>query len=162
MDKEAVYEFFSKRGIAFEKTEHCAVFNMAEASSVELPYPQREAKNLFVRDDKHCRFYLITVMGDKRVDIKAFRKKYNTRALSFASENELFEILQLKAGSVSPLGLLNDDSKSVCFCLDGKFLESPSIIGVHPNDNTATIWLSAQDLIDVIGEHGNPIIVAEF
>lgn len=55
-------------------TEHEAVFNMAELDSVDLPYPDRDAKNLFVRDDKKKNYYLITVMGDKRVDLKELER----------------------------------------------------------------------------------------
>lgn len=73
-------------GIWHEITEHKAVYNMAELTDVALPYPEADAKNLFVRDDKKRNYYLITVRGDKRVDLKEFRHKYGTRALSFASE----------------------------------------------------------------------------
>ena len=72
-------------GIWHEITEHKAVYNMAELTDVALPYPEADAKNLFVRDDKKRNYYLITVRGDKRVDLKEFRHKYGTRALSFAS-----------------------------------------------------------------------------
>jgi len=32
-------------------------------------------------------------------------------------------------------------------------------IGVHPNDNTATVWMQAKDLIKLIKEHGNEVHV---
>lgn len=62
----------NKQEIPFEVTEHAAVFNMAELSQIELPYPEADAKNLFVRDDKKQHYYLITVQGSKRVDLKEF------------------------------------------------------------------------------------------
>jgi len=65
-------------------------------------------KNLFVHDDKKRAYYLITVKGDKRADLKEFRKNNNTRPLSFASENDLMEVMQLIPGAVTPFGILND------------------------------------------------------
>ena len=52
LDKEAVYRCLEEQGIPYEKAEHKAVFNMAEMREVQLPHPEAEAKNLFVRDDK--------------------------------------------------------------------------------------------------------------
>lgn len=70
MNKQEVYDFLTSRGIEYEVTEHGAVFNMEEMSHVELPHQEADAKNLFVRDDKKRNYYLITVRGDKRVDLK--------------------------------------------------------------------------------------------
>lgn len=57
MNKESVYQFLREQDIPFETTEHKAVFNMEELTSVELPYPEWDAKNLFVRDDKKRNYY---------------------------------------------------------------------------------------------------------
>ena len=132
---------------------------MAELGNINLPYPEADAKNLFVRDDKKRKYYLITVRGDKRVDLKEFRKANNTRPLTFASEDDLFSILKLTPGSVTPLGILNDDERRIEFYLDASFLENDSLIGVHPNDNTATIWLKSKDLISIIKEYGSSVHV---
>lgn len=129
---------------------------MDELDDVDLPYKEFDAKNLFVRDDKKNNYYLIIVKWDKRVDLKEFRKKYHTKHLSFAKEEELLSILNLTSGSVSPLGLLNDKEKKTIFFIDNYF-EDNSLIGIHPNDNTATIWLKAKDLITIIEEHGNQV-----
>lgn len=102
MNKAEVYDLLRTRGIWHEITEHKAVYNMAELTDVALPYPEADAKNLFVRDDKKRNYYLITVRGDKRVDLKEFRHKYGTRALSFASENDLMQVLGLIPGAVTP------------------------------------------------------------
>ena len=78
-DKAAVYQLLTERGIWHEITEHPAVYNMEEMAAVDLPYPEADGKNLFVRDDKKRQYYLITVRGDKRVDLKAFRQANHTR-----------------------------------------------------------------------------------
>ena len=153
MNKEEVYQYLTEQKIAYEATEHPAVFNMEELSAIDLPHPQWDAKNLFVRDDKKRNYYLITVKGDKRVDLKEFRKAHGLRALSFASAEDLLSIMGLIPGAVSPLGILNDSERRVSFYLDREF--DGGMIGIHPNDNTATIWMRANDLMDLIQKHGN-------
>lgn len=162
MKKQEVYEYLKNRSIWYEITEHKAVCNMEELSEVELPYPEADAKNLFVRDDKKRNYYLITVQGSKRVNLKEFRRENGTRPLSFASEEELKEILDLLPGAVTPLGLLNDEARSVQFYLDKAFLEEPGLIGVHPNENTATVWLKTRDLLQILEENGIRVYPVEF
>lgn len=157
MNKQEVYDFLNDKGISFEITEHKAVYNMDELAEVALPYPEADAKNLFVRDDKKRNYYLITVKGDKRVDLKAFQQQNGTRRLSFASADDLMAIMKLIPGSVTPLGVLNDAECKVQVYLDRDFLDAPGKIGVHPNDNTATVWLQTEDLLSIIKDHGNTV-----
>jgi len=158
VNKQETYDFLAAQGVEFEITKHPAVFNMAEVAQIELPYPEADAKNLFVRDDKKRHYYMITVQGDKRVNLKEFRRRFGLRALSFASADDLMSILGLIPGAVTPLGLLNDEEQLVELFLDSAFNE---LIGVHPNDNTATIWLKPQDLVRVIEAHGNTVHVVD-
>lgn len=153
MGKDEIYAYLTAKGISYEVTNHDAVFNMEELGAVELPYPKWDAKNLFVRDDKKRNYYLISVKGDKRVDLKAFRKRQGLRPLSFASADDLLAILGLTPGAVTPLGLLNDKAGKVYFYLDVDF--KGHLIGVHLNDNTATVWLLADDLMKLLREEGH-------
>ena len=161
MQKVDVYHYLDSRNIWHEITEHEAVYSMGELSSVTLPYPEADAKNLFVRDDKKQKYYLITVKGDKRVDLKAFRQRNHTRPLSFAAPEELRMMLGLVPGSVSPFGLLHDEQGRVEFFLDRAFLEAPGLIGSHPNDNTATVWLKTADFIGLLEEAGHTAYLTE-
>lgn len=158
MNKQQIYDYLQENSIWHEITEHKAVYNMAELAEVPCPYPEADAKNLFVRDDKKQNYYLITVKGEKRVNLKAFRKAQGTRNLSFASAEDLLERLALIPGAVTPLGVLNDETRSVKVFLDQDFLQEPGLVGVHPNENTATVWLKAEDLIRIIREHGNEVV----
>lgn len=160
MNKKEIYDFIKRRKIWYEITEHEAVFCMNDLKNIELPYPEGDAKNLFVRDDKKRNYYLITVKGDKRINLSLFREENNTRPLSFASSSDLEKYLMLVPGSVTPLGLLNDNEKLVKFYLDSDFHDD-DIIGMHPNDNTATLWLKVKDLKDIIKEHGNEVYEAK-
>ena len=158
MNKQQIYDYLQENSIWHEITEHKAVYNMAELAEVPCPYPEADAKNLFVRDDKKQNYYLITVKGEKRVNLKAVRKAQGTRNLSFASAEDLMERLGLIPGAVTPLGVLNDETRSVKVFLDRDFLQEPGLVGVHPNDNTATVWLKTEDLIRIIREHGNEVV----
>ena len=159
MTKQETYDYLTAQGVGYEITEHEAVFNMAELDSIALPYPDCDAKNLFVRDDKKRNYYLITVKGDKRVDLKDFRKEHGLRPLSFASADELMAVMGLIPGAVTPLGILNDEERKVIFYFDKAFLGG--LAGVHPNDNTATVWMKAEELVDLIKKHGNAVNVVE-
>lgn len=153
MNKEQIYRYLKQKNIWYEITKHKAVYNMKDLQDIDLPYPEGDAKNLFIRDDKKRNYYLITVKGTKKVDLKEFRHQNNTRPLSFVNEKELLELLNLKPGSVTPLGLLNDKEHKVEFFIDNELLEEPGIIGVHPNENTATVWLKTRDLITILKEN---------
>lgn len=157
MQKQEIYDFLKNKGIWYEAVEHEAVYNMEELAQISLPYPEADAKNLFVRNDKKSVYYLITVKNDKKINLKAFQKQYGTRRLSFASADDLQAVLGLFPGAVSPFGLLNEASCQTVFYLDEEFLTKPGIIGIHPNENTATVFLKTEDLVDIIQEHGNPI-----
>ena len=161
MNKQEIFDFVDKQEIWHEVTEHGAAFTMEEALNIEMPYPDREAKNLFVRDDKKQNYYLITVCGPKRVQLKEFKKAQGTRRLSFASAEDLKEMLDVLPGSVSPLGLLNNEECNVKLFLDEEFVQGSGIIGIHPNENTATIWMKTEDLLTMIRRHGNEAQVVE-
>ena len=128
---------------------------------IPMPHPEADAKNLFVREDKTQNYYLITVKGDKRADLKALRKAEGLRQLKFASAEELESVLHLIPGAVTPLGLLNDETCRVTLYLDSYFLQPPALVGAHPNDNTATVWLRTEDLVRLIEAHGNPVKIVD-
>lgn len=155
MNQRELWRYLDERGIQYEKVQHSAVNNMAEAEALHLPHPEWDAKNLFVRDDKKQFYALITVKGDKRVDLKAFRRQHGLRNLSLASAEELMAYMQLTPGSVTPLGLLNDSQHRVHFYVDAELAETG--ISMHPNENTATLWMQTADLIRLLREHGNEV-----
>ncbi|HBF14477.1 MAG TPA: prolyl-tRNA editing protein [Clostridiales bacterium] len=159
MNKQEIYALLDAQGIAYEVTEHGAVYTMEDLAAVPLPHPEADAKNLFVRDDRRQNFYLLTVRGNKRVDLKRFRREQGTRPLSFASDEELFALLGLTAGSVTPFGLLNDTEHRVMLYLDREL--TGGLIGAHPNDNTATVWLKTDDLVTLLRARGCEVRCAE-
>lgn len=159
MNKQETYQYLKNHNIPFKITEHRAVYNMEELDSIDLPYPEGDAKNLFVRDDKKKNYYLITVKGDKRVNLKDFRKSHGLRPLSFASPEDLKKYMDLTPGAVTPLGLLNVEGAPITMYLDAEFKDS--IIGIHPSENTATVWLQGDDLVALLRENGCEVEIVE-
>lgn len=158
MDKREIYQYLTEQGVHYEVTEHKAVFNMEDVEALDMPYPNLSAKNLFVCDRKK-NYYLITTKGNKRVNLKAFWEKNGLNRLSFASPDDLKAILNLIPGAVTPLGLLNDEHSRVRYFLDAELMGS--LMGVHPNDNTATVWMQVEDLVNLIRQHGNEVNIVE-
>ena len=157
MNKEQIYNLLDSKNIRYEVINHKKVFTMEEIEKINLPYKEYDAKNLFVRDDKKKNYYLITIKGNKKLDLKSFKEKYNTKRLSFASNDDLLNILGLTTGSVTPFGLLNDKERKVVFYIDENLSDK---IGVHPNDNSATVFLKVSDLINLLKD--NNITVKTF
>lgn len=157
MNKEQIYNLLDSKNIRYEVINHKKVFTMEEIEKINLPYKEYDAKNLFVRDDKKKHYYLITIKGNKKLDLKSFKEKYNTKRLSFASNDDLLNILDLTTGSVTPFGLLNDKERKVVFYIDENLSDK---IGVHPNDNSATVFLKVSDLINLLKD--NNITVKTF
>lgn len=121
-----------------------------------LPYPEIIAKNLFIRDDKKRNYYLIMVQEDKKSNLKKFQEQFDTRKLSFVSENDLMSILGLVKDSITLFGLLNNEEYKVQFYIGKKF--SDVKLGIHQLENTAIIWISGKDLIKIINEYENQIV----
>lgn len=159
MDKIGIYAYLTNQNIKFEAIEHDAVYSMDELGSCEFPHKEYDAKNLFIRDDKKNNYWLITVRGNKRTDLKAFRKMFESRPLKFCDEAELKEKLGLYPGAVSPFGLLNNDDNDVVFVMDEDFFKDEQLIGCHPNDNTATVFLGSNDLKNLVEMSGNIVQV---
>ena len=158
--KEAVYAALDELGISYELWEHPAVYTIEEMLQVGLPHPEQVVKNLFLRDAKGRRHFLVVVPGEKQVDLRALGERLGAGKLSFASEERLQKYLGLERGSVTPLGVLNDSGREVTVVLDEALRALPRV-AVHPNHNTATVALALEDLVRVIQNHGNPLTFVE-
>ena len=126
--KQRVYDALNKLGIKYEVVEHEPVHTMEDMDRLGLPEKGTLCKNLFLRDAKGKRHFLITCDENAKVDLKSLGRQLGAGNLSFASEERLEKYLGLKQGSVSPFGL---KCKS---------------LGIHPLENTATVFLSFKDL----------------
>lgn len=154
--KQLVYDTLEKMNIPFEKVEHTAVYTIEEMQKLGFPAGATVAKNLFLRDAKGKRHFLIVVGAEQPVNLKYLEEPLQSTKLSFASEERLQKHLGLAKGSVSPFGLLNDAEQWVEFYLDEKLL-AHQVIGVHPNDNTATVFISPENLLQFVGATGHEL-----
>ena len=140
-----IYGYLSKLGIEYLRCDHAAVYTVEQSSRL-VPYlPGAKTKNLFLRDRKGRRHWLVSVKADKRVDLKASAPLLKTGKLSFASPERLLKHLGLEPGSVTLLGLINDHNHAVEVVIDRGLWESDRI-QCHPLVNTATLSLTRPDL----------------
>lgn len=147
--KENVYKKLDELNVKYRKVDHKAVFTMEEMAELNLENKDEIVKNIFIRDDKKINYYLVLIAGNKRVNLKELRNNLRLRPLTFASEEDLEKYLGLHKGSVTVLGVLNDTNHIVKVLIDEdikKFKE----IGVHPNENTASIWLKLEDIEKIL------------
>ena len=147
-------------GVRYTYAEHAKADTIDDVVALGIEGTERVAKNLFVRDDKRLNYYVLTVRQDRHVSLKEAQESMGSRKLTFADEEELQNLLGLEKGSVTPLGFMNDGAKKVKFVLDSEF--KGTVIGVHPNDNTATVWLAADDIVNMIRKHGNFVYYLKF
>lgn len=155
-DKAATLAWLEEQGFAFEKMEHEAVYTMEEMEEQGITARGGVVKNLFLRDGKGKHHFLVVVPEEKRVNLTELSAQLCASKLSFASADRLEKYLGVIQGAVSPLGILNDETHSVEVVFD-KDLCHAKKLGIHPNDNTATVWLSYKDLKKIIEKQGNPI-----
>ncbi len=155
-EREKVFARLEELGVSYEVTEHPAVFTIGEMDALGLTAKGEVCKNLFLRDAKGRRHFLVVVPGEARADLRALAAQLESSKLSFASAERLEKYLGLKQGEVTPLGVLNDADAAVEVVFDRGLERFPSL-GVHPNDNTATVWLSLADILRVVEGNGNEI-----
>lgn len=154
-DKNGVLALLESAAIKYEVTEHRPIYTVEEGEALKLPHPEAIARTLFLCDDKHQNFWLVTLPKDKKLDLKALRTQLGSRRLTFAAAEELDAMLNLPPGSVTPLGALNDAEGRVPVIIDAAFKES--LIGVPLLTNTATIWLNGADLALMLMQQGHKV-----
>lgn len=145
-----VIELLKELKIDYKVVEHEPVYTVDQAQYVKSMIEGTGAKSLFLKHKTD--YYLYYLDDSKRADLKEVSRKLNIGRLSFANEEELYEKLKLKPGSVTPLGIINDNH-SVILIID-KDLKNKTILA-HPNVNTITVSMDYNDLIKYIEYHKN-------
>ena len=151
-----VYARLNELGIAFTRHEHPPVATVDEAEQHWAGIDATHCKNLFLRNQKGSRHYLVIMLHSKKADLRAVADQIGDGKLSFASPDRLMTHLGLTPGSVSPFGLIHDRDHSVRVVLD-RDLKSATRVSFHPNINTATLTLNAADFLRFLGACGNPV-----
>ena len=154
--RQKVFDYLEKAGIAYEVYEHPAAptIEVARTYWAAIPGPVQHCKNLFFRNHKGDRHYLVVFDCERSVAIHDLERRLRQGKLSFASEKRMERYLGLKPGSVSPFGLINDAEHHVHLFLDER-LRKAEKLSFHPNDNTASVVISREDFLKYLDKCGN-------
>ncbi|MDT8274239.1 MAG: prolyl-tRNA synthetase associated domain-containing protein [Desulfomonilia bacterium] len=153
-----IYEFFAQHAIGYQRYDHEPVFTCEQADRLDLPGGSAKTKNLFLRDRKGRRHFLISVMADKTVNVKALEEVLEVKGLSFASPERLMKHLGLTPGAVTILGVLNDRDSRVEVIVDEDLWKCSSL-QCHPQVNTSTLIISLDDVRRFLKLTDNPVRV---
>lgn len=138
MDTSTLLLFLTDHGITYTYHEHVAVFTSQQARDLINPLPGASAKNLFLRDKKGKRHFLLTVDDRKTVNLKSLAASQGISGLSLASPERLMQYLGVTPGAVSLMALVNDPDGQVEVLID-QDLWSADALHAHPLVNTATL-----------------------
>ena len=149
-----IYVVLDNLDIKYEKFEHPPVFTVEESDKTNTSIPGKHTKNLFLRNKKKTKFYLVVLPAHKKFDLKKFAITIDDKHLSFASAEKLEQYLGLTPGSVSPFGLINDLDKEVIVYVDESLVEGGQV-AFHPNKNDATMVIKSGDFEKFLKAVGN-------
>lgn len=159
--EDRVYKVLDELGISYNRHEHPPVYTVEEAEKQWTEIIGAHCKNLFLRNKKGNRHYLVILEASKVANLKSLNKMLGEDRLSFASEQRLIRYLGLETGAVSAFGLINDKENHVNVLID-EDLKTSEAVNFHPNVNTATVGISFADLERFLAWCGNPVRYLSF
>ena len=141
-----IYEQLNALNIEFEYHEHDAIPTIELALIHKVDIKATHCKNIFLRNHKGKKHYFVVIEQSKAVNIRQLELLLKQGKLSFASEKRLSKFLGVKAGAVSPLGLIYDEDKNSKVFIDHE-LKNAEQLSFHPNVSDASLVIKTQDLI---------------
>lgn len=141
----AIYSLLDQLAIPYQRVDHPSVFTCEEASKLLPDLPAAKTKNLFLRDPKSERLFLVVSPEDHRVDLKALATMLGVKRLSFGSPERLDAVLGLTPGSVTLLAMVRDREKAVELVVDEAIWQAEQM-QCHPLVNTATLIIRLNDV----------------
>ena len=149
-DKEKrTYDFLDKLGVEYTRYEHEPIMTIVAAEELDKKIGLEICKNLFLSTRHSTEFYLLVMVGSKKFNTGKVSKQIGVPRMTFADDEHMLEFLDIKPGSVSPLGLINDKNNNVKLLIDSDVVNMEKI-AVHPCVNTATVVLKTKDLLEKI------------
>lgn len=155
MHTQEILQLLDDHDINYQVFSHPAVFTTKEVDKYLEDEDFAKCKTLFIKTRNAKNYYLLMLPENKKVDWKKAKAELLSSSLTFATEAELEEKLQVKTGAVSPFSLLNDQSNKIPLIVDQAAMEENNLVGVHPNDNTKTISLTWIDLARILSSYGH-------
>ena len=151
---EALLQLLRKLGIPYQRFDHPPVFTVDQANNLLPDLPGTATKNLFLRDRKGKRHFLLVCRDDKPIDLSALANEVGANKLSLASPERLKEYLRIDPGSVSILALINDVRKQVELLIERGIWEADAL-QAHPLVNTITLVVPQNGLEKFLASTGH-------
>ena len=151
-----IYQFLADNQIEYERHDHPPVYTVADVERLVPPLPAAKTKNLFLRDKKGKRHFLVVVPAKKRVDIKALSNVIGAGHLSFGSPDRLKRHLGVDPGSVTILAVVSDPEQAVEVYFD-EVLWREEAFQFHPLVNTSTLLIQRDSLERFLKATGHEI-----
>ena len=140
-----IFDFLDTNQIRYQRVDHPPVFTCEEADRLVPVLHGAKTKNLFLRDGKGRRHFLLAVSSEKSVDLKALAITLEVSGLSLASPDRLAKYLKLTPGSVTLLGVIHDPTKEVEVIIDAELWVHDAFL-CHPLINTSTLAIDRESL----------------
>ena len=160
LDSAALLQYLDQLSIPYQRHDHVAVYTSDQLREVESPLPGVSTKNLFMRDKKGTRHFLLVLDDTKSLSLKALAGRLGTTTLSLASPERLMTHLGVEPGAVSLLCLVNDPEHKVELLIDRDVWQA-EMLQTHPLINTATLALSLADVKRFLGATGHAARVVD-
>ncbi len=141
-----VYDLFDQLDIPFERLDHEVTPSVESCLEVEELLQIEICKNLFLCNTQKTNFYLLMMPGNKKLKTADLSRQIQTSRLSFAAPEYMEKFLDITPGSVSVLGLMNDDENHIQLLIDSEILTN-EFIGCHPCINTSSLKIKTVDLL---------------
>ena len=158
--EQSIYELLQQLQIPFTRVDHDEAHTMEDCAAISQVLGVDICKNLVLTPRNRSAFYLLALPGDKQFLTKDFSKQIGSSRLSFATAEDMTELLGVQPGSASVLALMNDPDHRVTLALDRQVVES-EYFGCHPCRNTSALRLKTADVLEIFLKHTGhePIIV---
>jgi Ala-tRNA(Pro) deacylase len=152
--QQELYNILKDLEISFEYHEHPPLNTIDDAIIHWKDYNSGRCKNIFFRNHKGNRHYLVILEHLRQLDIRDLEKRLRQGKLTFASDVRLKKYLGVEPGSVTPFGLINDTDHHVHLFID-ETLKDCERLTFHPNVNTASLVINKSDFIKFLEYTGN-------
>lgn len=146
------YRLLCELGIEYSRVDHDAAATISDCEEVDAHLGTRMCKNLFLCNSQKTVFYLLLLPGDKHFKTKEVSHALGIARLSFAPEEFLYELMGIRPGAVTVLGLLNDSERRVKLLID-KDIMAEEYLGCHPCVNTSSLKIKMSDILERLLPH---------
>jgi Ala-tRNA(Pro) deacylase len=156
----ALFAFLDAHGIEHRTYRHPPVFRVEEGVHIKASLPGGHTKNLFLKDAKG-QLWLVSALGETRIDLKALPRAIGSARLSFGSEVRLMQALGVRPGSVTAFALINDPDHKVRFVLDQALMRH-EMVNFHPLHNAATTAVTRDGFLNFLAALGVQPLIVDF